>query len=143
MIAIRIGRDIRMAVVGAPSYFENSPALDTPRQLSNHRCINYRHIRSGALYAWDFEEDGRPFQVRVSGQLVFNNTDLIREAALAAQGLAFVYENDVAADLKAGRLVRTLDKWCPTFPGYYLYHPSRRQSPPALSAFIAALRQQA
>ena len=143
MIAIRIGPDIRMAVVGAPTYFENSPALETPRQLSDHRCINYRHIRSGGLYAWDFEEDGRPFQVRVSGQLVFNNTDLIREAALAGQGLAFVYENEVAADLRTGRLVRTLEKWCPTFPGYYLYHPSRRQSPPALSAFIAALRHQA
>ena len=143
MIAIRIGPDIRMAVVGAPSYFESNPKLDTPRQLAHHRCINYRHIRSGGLYAWDFEEDGRPFQVRVSGQLVFNNTDLIREAALAGQGLAYVYENEVAADLKTGRLVRTLDKWCPTFPGYYLYHPSRRHSPPALVAFIAALRRQA
>jgi DNA-binding transcriptional LysR family regulator len=143
MIAVRIGPDVRMAVVGAPSYFKNSPALDTPRQLSEHRCINYRHIRSGGLYAWDFQEDGRPFQVRVGGPLVFNNTDLIREAALAGQGLAFVYENEVMGDIKRGRLVRTLDKWCPTFPGYYLYHPSRRQSPPALSAFIAALRHQA
>lgn len=143
MIAVRIGPDIRMAVVGAPSYLENSPPLDTPRELAHHRCINYRLMRSGGLYAWDFVEDGRPFQVRVSGPLVFNNTDLIREAALAGQGLAFVYENDVAADLKAGRLVRTLDKWCPSFPGYYLYHPSRRQSPPALAALIAALRYHA
>lgn len=143
MIAVRIGPDIRLAVVGAPSYFEKNPALDTPRQLADHRCINYRHIRSGGLHAWDFEEDGRPFQVRVSGPLVFNNTDLIREAALAGQGLAYVYEDDVAADLAGGRLVRTLEKWCPTYPGYYLYHPSRRQSPPALSAFIAALRYQA
>jgi DNA-binding transcriptional LysR family regulator len=142
MIAVRIGPDIRMAVVGAPAYFENSPPLATPRQLSEHRCISYRLIRSGGLYAWEFVEDGRPFQVRVSGPLVFNNTDLIREAALAGQGLAFVYEDDVAADLKAGRLVRTLDKWCPSFPGYYLYHPSRRQSPPALAALIAALRHQ-
>lgn len=142
MIAVRIGPDVRMAVVGAPSYFENSPTLDTPRQLSEHRCINYRHIRSGGLYAWDFQEDGRPFQVHVSGPLTFNNSDLIREAALAGQGLAFAYENEVMADIKNGRLVRTLEKWCPTFPGYYLYHPSRRQSPPALSAFISALRHQ-
>ena len=140
MIAVRIGPDVRMAVVGAPAYFESSPPLDTPRQLSEHRCIPYRLMRSGGLYAWDFVEDGRPFQVRVSGPLVFNNVDLIREAALAGQGLAFVYEDDVAADLSAGRLVRTLDKWCPSFPGYYLYHPSRRQSPPALTALIAALR---
>jgi DNA-binding transcriptional LysR family regulator len=143
MIAVRIGPDIRMAVVGAPSYFANSPVPDTPRQLADHRCINYRHIRSGGLYAWDFVDDGRPFQVRVSGPLVFNNSDLIREAALAGQGLAYVYENDVAADLDAGRLLRTLERWCPAFPGYYLYHPSRRRSPPALSAFIAALRYQA
>lgn len=143
MIAVRIGPDVRMAVVGAPSYFNDSPALDTPRQLSDHRCINYRLIRSGGLYAWDFQEDGRPFQVRVGGPLVFNNADLIREAALAGQGLAFLYEDDVAADIERGRLVRTLEKWCPTFPGYYLYHPSRRQSPIALAAFIAALRHKA
>src|SRR5581483_4457979 len=99
-----------------------SPALDSPRQLSDHRCINYRHTRTGGLYAWDFQEDGRPFQVRVGGPLVFNNADLIREAALAGLGLAFVYESDVAADIARGRLVRTLEKWCPTFPGYYLYH---------------------
>lgn len=140
MIAIRIGPDIGMAVVCAPSYFENSPELDSPRQLAHHRCINYRNMRSGGLYAWDFVENGRPFQVHVSGQLALNNTDLIREAALSGQGLAYVYENEVAADLKTGRLVRVLEKWCPTFPGYYLYHPSRRQSPPALAALIAALR---
>ena len=97
-------------------------------------------MRSGGIYAWDFVEDGRPFQVRVSGPLVVNNTDLMREAACAGQGLAFVYENDVVADLEAGRLVRTLDKWCPSFPGYYLYHPSRRQTPPALTALVALLK---
>ena len=143
MIAIRIGPDIRMAVVAAPTYIESSPALDTPRQLSDHRCISYRQIRTGGLYAWDFQEDGRPFQVRVSGPLVFNNSDLIREAALAGQGLAYVYESDVTADIHSGRLVRMLDTWCPTFPGYYLYHPSRRQSPPALSALIAVLKHHA
>src|SRR5580692_1955159 len=132
MIAIRIGPDIRMAVVGAPSYFAEHPVPQTPRELSSHRCINYRHIKSGGLYAWDFEEEGRPLQVRVEGPLVFNNSDLIREAALAGQGLAFVYEDEAAADIAAGRLTRILVKWCPTFPGYYLYHPSRRQTPPAL-----------
>ena len=140
MIAVRIGPDIRMAVVGAPSYFAEHPVPQTPRELSSHRCINYRHIKSGGLYAWDFEEEGRPLQVRVEGPLVFNNSDLIREAALAGQGLAFVYEDEAAADIAAGRLTRILAKWCPTFPGYYLYHPSWRQTPPALAALIAALR---
>jgi len=140
MIAVRIGPDIRMAVVGAPSYFANHPVPRTPRELSGHRCINYRHVKSGGLYAWDFEEKGRPFEVRVEGPLVLNNVDLIRDAALAGQGLAFTYEDIVAADIKAGRLTRILEKWCPTFPGYYLYHPSRRQTPPALAALIGALR---
>ena len=140
MIAVRIGPDIRMAVVGAPSYFADHPVPRTPRELAGHRCINYRHVRSGGLYAWDFEEKGRPFEVRVEGPLVFNNADLIREAALAGQGLAYVYEDEVAADIKAGRLKRILERWCPTFPGYYLYHPSRRQTPPALAALIGALR---
>ncbi|HYS07655.1 MAG TPA: LysR substrate-binding domain-containing protein [Myxococcales bacterium] len=140
MIAVRIGPDIRMAVVGASSYFANHPVPRTPRELSSHRCINYRQVRSGGLYAWDFEEKGKPFAVRVDGPLVFNNTDLIREAALAGQGLAFVYENEVVADLKAGRLTRILERWCPAFPGYYLYHPSQQQTPPALAALIGALR---
>jgi DNA-binding transcriptional LysR family regulator len=143
MIAVRIGPDIRMAVVGSPSYFADRPAPRTPHELSSHRCINYRHIRSGGLYAWDFEEEGRPFKVRVEGPLIVNNADLLREAALAGLGLAFVYENEVLADIRAKRLTRTLDEWCPTFPGYYLYHPSRRQTPPALTALIAALRYRA
>jgi DNA-binding transcriptional LysR family regulator len=115
----------------------------TPRDLAAHRCINYRLIRSGGLYAWDFEEKGRPFEVRVDGPLVFNNADLNREAALAGQGIAYVYEDEVAAEIKAGRLKRILEKWCRTFLGYYLYHPSRRQTPPALAALIGALRYKA
>jgi len=140
MIAVRIGPDIRMAVVGAPSYFAAHKVPRTPRELAGHRCINYRHVRSGGLYAWDFQDKGRPLAVRVEGTLVFNNSDLTREAALAGQGLAYVYEDEVTADIKAGRLKRILEKWCPTFPGYYLYHPSRRQTPPALAALIAVLR---
>jgi DNA-binding transcriptional LysR family regulator len=140
MIAVRIGPDIRMSVVGAPSYFTDHPAPSTPRDLARHRCINYRLIRSGGLYAWDFKNRGRPFQVRVEGPLIFNNADLLRESALEGHGLAYMYDDMVEADVKAGRLKRILEKWCPTFPGYYLYHPSRRQTPPALAAFIAALR---
>jgi len=140
MIAVRVGADIRMAVVGAPSYFADRPVPRTPRELAGHRCINYRRVKAGGLYAWDFEQKGRPLHVRVDGPLVFNNSDLIREAALAGQGLAYVYENEVVADIAAARLTRILEKWCPAFPGYYLYHPSRRQTPPALTALIGALR---
>ena len=140
MIAVRIGPDIRMAVVGAPSYFTDHPVPRTPRELAGHRCINYRLVKSGGLYAWDFVEKDRPFEVRVDGPLVVNNSDLIRDAALAGHGIAYVYEDEVLADIKAGRLTRILEKWSPTFPGYHLYHPSRRQSPPALAALIAVLR---
>ena len=140
MIAVRVGPDIRMAVVGAPSYFADRPVPRTPRELAGHRCFNYRRVKAGGLYAWDFEQKGRPLQVRVDGPLVFNNSDLIREAALAGQGLAYVYENEVVADIAATRLMQILEKWCPAFPGYYLYHPSRRQTPSALAALIGALR---
>jgi DNA-binding transcriptional LysR family regulator len=140
MIAVRIGPDIGMAVVGAPSYFVQNPPPETPRELAAHRCINYRLAKTGGLYAWDFEENGRPLEVRVEGSLVFNDADLIRQAATAGLGLAYVYEDEAMEDIRAGRLVRILEDWCPPFPGYYLYHPSRRQTPPALAALIAALR---
>jgi DNA-binding transcriptional LysR family regulator len=137
---VRVGPDIKMAVVGAPSYFVNHPPPRTPGDLSGHRCINYRRIKSGGLYAWDFEDKGRQLQVRVDGPLVFNNSDLIREAALLGQGLAYVYEDEVEPDVKAGRLSRVLTKWCPTFAGYHLYYPSRRQATPAFSLLVDALR---
>jgi DNA-binding transcriptional LysR family regulator len=140
MIAVRIGPDLRMVVVGAPSYFADHPAPRTPRELSGHRCMNYRHVRSGGLYAWEFEENGKPFEVRVEGPLTFNNGDLILEAALAGHGLAYMFDDAVAADVEAGRLIPILQEWSLPFPGYYLYHPSRRQMPPALTALIAALR---
>lgn len=143
MIAVRVGPDMQMAVVGAPAYFAAHPEPKTPRDLAGHHCINYRLGRSGGLYAWDFQENGRPFEVRVEGALIVNNGDLIREAALAGLGLAYVYENEITADIAAGRLARILEPWCPAFPGYYLYHPSRRQTPPTLAALIAALRYRA
>ena len=132
MIAVRIGPDIRMAVVGAPSYFADHKAPRTPRELAGHRCINYRRVSSGWAYAWDFEDRGGHSRSASKVRSSFNNGDLIREAALAGQGLAYVYDDEVTADVRAGRLKRILEKWCPTFPGYYLYHPSRRQTPPAL-----------
>ena len=140
MIAVRISPDVPTTVVASPAYFTQHPAPETPRQLSEHRCINYRLLKTGGFYAWDFEEDGRPFQVRVEGPLSFNDSALIRQSALEGHGLAYVYKDEVAVDVAAGRLVPILEAWCPTFPGYYLYHSSRRQTPPALEALIEALR---
>ncbi|HSC89409.1 MAG TPA: LysR substrate-binding domain-containing protein, partial [Polyangiaceae bacterium] len=108
--------------------------------LARHRCINYRSAHTGGILPWEFEEKGRPFELRVEAPLVFNDGDLILDAALAGYGVAYVYADAVTEHVAAGRLVRVLEKWCPPFPGYYLYHPSRRQTPPALSALIAAIR---
>lgn len=140
MIAVRISADVPTTVVGSPEYFAKYAAPKTPRELSEHRCINYRLLKTGGFYAWDFEEDKRPFQVRVEGPLSFNDSTLILQSARDGHGLAFVYKDDAEADIRAGRLVPILQKWCPVFPGYYLYHPSRRQTPPALAALIEALR---
>ncbi|WP_375512395.1 LysR family transcriptional regulator [uncultured Nostoc sp.] len=140
MIAVRVGPDIRAAVVGSPIYFANHPVPNTPQDLAGHRCINYRFVTAGGLYSWEFEEDGQPFQVRVDGPLVFNDGDLILAAALAGQGIGYLYEDQIADHVAEGRLIQVLAEWCPTSPGYYLYHPNRRQTPPALAALIDALR---
>ncbi len=139
MIAVRVGPDIRSAVVAAPEYFAQHPPPATPQALAVHRCINYRNATMGDIYAWPFEERGRPFRLRVDGPLVFNDSDLILAAALAGQGVALLYEDLVAAHVTAGRLVRVLADWCPPRPGFYLYYPSRRRTP-ALAAFVEALR---
>ncbi len=140
MVAVRVGPDVRTAVVGSPAYFADYPMPNTPQDLAEHRCINYRFATSEGLYAWEFEEKGRPFQARVDGSLVFNDSDLILAAALAGQGIAYLYEDQIAVHVAEGRLIRVLTKWCPPFLGYYLYHANRRQMPPALSALIDALR---
>jgi len=140
MIAVRVGPDMRRAVVGAPSYFAENPPPTSPHERSTHACIAYRLMKAGGLYAWEFAEDGRPLEVRVDGPLVFNDSDLMRQAAIAGLGIAYLYEDDAEDDIRAGRLMRVLEDWCPLLPGYFLYHPSRRQTPPALAALIAALR---
>lgn len=143
MIALRVGPDLRFAIVATPAYFAAHGTPTTPQALSQHRCINYRFASGGGLYAWEFENAGRPFQVKVDGPLVFNDGDMILQAALAGHGVASVYEEYIEAHVASGRLVRVLQDWCPTFPGCYLYHPSRRQTPPALTALMAALRERA
>ena len=140
MIAVRIGGEIRAAVVAAPRYFARHPIPIVPQDLAAHRCINHRLATSGSLYAWEFEQAGRSLTIRVEGPLVFNDSDLTLAAALDGQGVALLFWDQVAGHVAAGRLVPVLADWCWTAPGYYLYYPSRRQTPPALAALIDALR---
>jgi len=140
MIAVRIGPEMRLVVVGAPSYLAKHRTIETPQDLTEHNCINVRLPTHGGLYAWEFEKDGREIRVRVDGQLTFNGLPQILNAALAGFGLAFLPEDMVETHVAAGRLQRVLDDWCAPFPGYHLYYPSRRQPSPAFSLLVEALR---
>src|SRR5919202_4273418 len=140
MISVRIGPDMRMAVVGAPSYFAKRPRPKTPQDLTGHNCINLRLPTHGGLYVWEFEKNRRELNVRVEGQLVFNTAGLLLEAAVAGFGLAYLPEEQVQAYLDDGRLIRVLADWCPPFPGYHLYYPSRRQPTSAFALMVDALR---
>lgn len=141
MIAVRISPDLRMAVVGAPSYFADHPKPRQPKDLTAHACINLRLPTFGGFYVWEFEKGGKETKVRVDGPLAFNSSKLVVEAALSGSGLAFVLEDRVKAHIKSGKLVRVLADWCPPFSGYYLYYPSRRQPTPAFSLLVEALRR--
>jgi DNA-binding transcriptional LysR family regulator len=140
MVAVRIGPDLRSAVVGAPSYFANRKAPKTPQDLTSHACINLRLPTHGGLYAWEFEKGGRALRVRVDGQLVFNASAPMLDAALAGFGLAYLPEDSVQGHLAEGRLIRVLADWCPPYAGYHLYYPSRRQPTPAFALLVNALR---
>jgi len=140
MIAVRIGPDMRMAVVGAPSYFAKRSPPKTPRDLTHHNCINLRLPTHGGLYAWEFEKGGRELRVRVDGQLVCNGAYQMLNAALGELGLAYLPEDLVRPYLTKGRLRRVLEDWCPPYSGYHLYYPSRRQSSPAFALLVDALR---
>src|SRR5436190_19515015 len=140
MIAVRIGPDMRMAVVGAPSYFARWPRPKKPQDLTAHHCINIRLPTYGGLYAWEFEKRGHELKVRVEGQLVFNNMALRLNAVLAGFGMAYLPEDQVQAHIADGRLIRVLGDWCPPFSGYHLYYPSRRQPTPAFALVADALR---
>ena len=140
MVAVRISPDLRMAVVATPDYFAAHPALQTPHDLAEHNCINLRLPTYGGIYAWEFEQAGRELKVHVQGQLVFSSSPPMLRAALAGFGLACVPEDTVREHLDAGRLVRVLEDWCPSFPGYHVYFPRRRQALPALALVIDALR---
>jgi DNA-binding transcriptional LysR family regulator len=140
MIAVRIGPDLRMAVVGAPSYFAKHAKPKTPQDLPAHDCINIRLPTRGGLSVWRFEKRGRELNVRAEGRLVFNNVGLRRDAVLAGFGLAYLPEDQVQPHLADGRLIRVLDDWCQSFSGYHLYYPSRRQATPAFGLLVDALR---
>lgn len=140
MIAVRVSPDIRFAVVGAPSYFADHSAPKTPQDLTQHRCVNLRLPTYGGIWAWEFEKDGRELRVRVDGQLTFNGIFQVLNAALAGYGLAYVPEEMAKPHITGGRLKRVMESWCPHWPGYHLYYPSRRQSSPALAILVDALR---
>jgi DNA-binding transcriptional LysR family regulator len=140
MLAVPIGPGLRMAVVGSPAYLARRNVPREPSDLSAHDCIGLRFPTHGGVAIWDLEMSGRPLNVRVEPRLVVNDMRLQRLAALEGAGLAYIMENYVEADLATGSLIRVLDEWCPPFPGYHLYYPSRRQRSPALAVVIEALR---
>lgn len=140
MIAVRIGPDMRMAVVGAPAYFATRKPPVIPQDLTNHACINLRLPTHGGLFVWEFEKDGRALNVRVDGPLMFNTLALRINAARAGFGLAYLPADAVEADIANGQLVRVLADWCPPFSGYHLYYPSRRQPTRAFAVLVDALR---
>ena len=140
MIAIPIGPKLRMAAVASPGYFTRYPVPKTPHDLATHRCLNLRLPTYGGLYAWEFERRNRQLNVRVDGQLIFNTSPHIVQAALDGLGMAFLPEEEFSPHIAKGRLVRVLEDWCPPFSGYHLYYPSRRQPSPAFSLVVDALR---
>lgn len=140
MIAVRIGPDWRLVAVASPDYFSRRPVPKIPQDLVGHDCIGLRQATFGGLYAWEFEKKGRELRVRVDGQLTFNSTLPMIDAALSGYGIAYVPENLVGHYVAEGRLTPVLDDWSLPFPGYHLYYPSRRQLSPALTVIVDALR---
>lgn len=140
MIAVRIGPDWRLVAVASPGYLAQHPAPSTPQDLVRHNCINHRQSRSGGLYAWEFEKDGKELRVRVEGQLTFNSAIVMVDACVNGLGIGYVPESLVEEHVEAGRLVLLLDEWSPKFAGFYLYYPSRRQNSVAFATVVNALR---
>lgn len=143
MIAVRVGPDWRLVVVGSPDHFQKHAKPRKPADITQHRCVHIRHRPNGAIYAWEFEENGKEFTVRGDGPLVFNSMIHVINAALDGLGLAYVPEPMVADHIAEGRLLAVLDKWCVPFPGYHLYYPNRRQPSPAFSALVGWLKRDA
>jgi len=140
MIAVRVSGDQRAAIVGSATYFKSNPRPKAPRDLTSHRCINYRHGAGGKVYRWEFEKGKKELSVAVNGPLIVDDVELLVRAAVEGLGLAFMSEELAAQHLAKGTLVRVLEDWCQPFPGFFLYYPSRRQQPAALAALINTLR---
>ena len=140
MVALRIGPDLRMAAVASPAYLADREPPEEPQDLATHGCINLRFPTYGGLYAWEFEKAGRVLNVRVGGQLTVNDTALALQAALDGLGIAYLPEDYVLPEVGRGNLIRLLDQWCPPFPGYHLYYPSRRQHSAAFALLVEAIR---
>lgn len=143
MIAVRIGPDWRLVAVGSPRYFEEHSVPLHPQELVRHVCINMRHETAGGLYAWEFEKNGQALRVRVTGQVTFNNSYAMIDAAVNGYGIAYVPENIVERQLASSALVQVLDDWSPCFDGYFLYYPTRHQNLPAFNVIVEALRYRA
>ncbi len=143
MIAVRIGPDWRLVAVASPDYLAERGRPAHPRDLVRHRCINMRHETSGGLYAWEFEKDGEALRVRVEGQLTFNNSYAMVDAAVSGFGVAYVPDSIVRTQIASGALEQVLDDWSPPFDGYFLYYPSRRQNLLAFQIVVDALRHRA
>ncbi len=139
MIAVRVSKDHRAAIVASPSYFKSHPKPKTPHDLLKHRCINFRHGFAG-VYRWEFDKGKKSLSVAVNGPLIVDDVETLVRAAIDGVGLAFVSDERVTAQLENGELIRVLEDWCQPFPGFFLYYPSRRQQPAALAALISALR---
>jgi DNA-binding transcriptional LysR family regulator len=139
MIAVRVSPDHRPAIVGSPEYLKWHPKPKEPRDLLQHRCINFRHGSAG-LYRWEFEKGKKALSVAVNGPLIVDDLELVIRGALEGVGLAYVGEKEIAHELTQGRLVRVLQDWCQRYPGFFIYYPSRRQQTAALSAVVSILR---
>ncbi|HXI32206.1 MAG TPA: LysR family transcriptional regulator [Vicinamibacterales bacterium] len=139
MVAVRVSRDQRAAIVAAPAYFGSHPKPKSPRDLTTHRCLNFRHGSSG-VYRWEFDKGRQSLAVGVNGPIVVDDAEVLIRAAIDGAGLTFTLEEQVAPHLASGALVRVLEDWCPPFAGYFLFYPSRRQLRAALSALIDTLR---
>lgn len=140
MVAVRIGPEMRMAVVGSPAYFADHPRPKRPHELATHKCISLRRPTRGDTHPWGFDKGGREVNVRVEGQAVFSSLSMIRHATLTGSGLAYLPEDQVLDDIEAGTLLRVLDDWCEPFPGYHLYYPNRHQHSAAFAVVLEALR---
>jgi DNA-binding transcriptional LysR family regulator len=140
MVAVRVGPDIRMAVVATPDYFARYAPPQTPRELGEHRCIRYRQKTAGGLFAWEFRKGESALDVKVDGALIVNDSNMLEDAALKGLGLVYIYESQIVEHVAEGRLVRVLEDWCEPLPGYHLYYPSRKQHTPAFSLLLDRLR---